>query len=109
MVMETSWLALHVMVMGLDPGTVLGVGLAVMSIAVSIAIWLGSTRAAKIKEQEENPSALIRRIDEEAYERARKIYESAIDKLEDELSRVNTMARDLQAEVYRLNRELSRV
>lgn len=92
-----------------DPGTALAVGLGIMSIVIAIVIWLASTRAAKIAEAEETPSAVLRKVDEEAYERARKIYEAAIDQLEDELSRVNTMARDLQAEVYRLNKELIRV
>jgi len=93
----------------IDPGTALGVGLGIMSIIIAIVIWLASTRAARVAEAEQTPSAYLRKVDEDAYERARKIYEAAIDQLEDELARVNTMARDLQAEVYRLNTELLRV
>lgn len=93
----------------LDPGVVLGAGLAIMSIIISIVIWYVSTRAVKRGEAEETPAAYIRQVDEEAYERARKIYEAAIDQLEDELSRVNNMARELQLEVFRLNSELVRI
>lgn len=93
----------------LDPGVVLGSGLAIMSIIISIVIWYVSTRAVKRGDEEETPAAYIRKVDEEAYDRARKIYEAAIDQLEDELSRVNNMARELQLEVYRLNSELVRI
>lgn len=93
----------------IDPGVALGSGLGVMSIVIAIVIWLASTRAAKIAESEQNPSAYLRRVDEEAFERARKIYEAAIDQLEDELRRISGQARDLQLEVQRLNAELVRV
>ena len=98
------WAATHI-----DPGIALGSGLGVMSIVIAIVIWLASTRAAHIAETETSPSAYLRQVDEEAYERARKIYEAAIDQLEDELRRVSNQARDLQLEVQRLNYELIRV
>lgn len=93
----------------IDPGVALGSGLGIMSIVIAIVIWLASTRAAHIAETEQNPSAYLRKVDEEAYDRARKIYEAAIDQLEDELTRVSNQARDLQLEVQKLNMELIRV
>ena len=92
--------------MALDPGTVLGVGLAVLGTVISIVIWLASTKAARITAEESSPSAYLQKVDQEAYERARRIYEAAIDQLENELNRVNNMARDLQEQVVKLNIEL---
>lgn len=96
-------------VIQIDPGVALGSGLGVMSIVIAVVIWLASTRAARIAETEATPSSYLRKVDEEAYERARRIYEAAIDQLEDELRRVSSQARDLQLEVQRLNYELIRV
>lgn len=109
MVMSDLLLTVPLAVIQIDPGVALGSGLGVMSIVIAIVIWLASTRAARIAEVETNPSAYLKKVDEEAYERARKIYEAAIDQLEDELRRVSSQARDLQLEVQRLNLELIRV
>jgi uncharacterized protein YlxW (UPF0749 family) len=93
----------------IDPGVALGSGLGVMSIVIAIVIWLASTHAAHVAEADSNPNAYLRKVDAEAYERARQIYEAAIDQLEDELHRLAEQARDLQLEVQRLNSELVRV
>jgi len=93
----------------LDPGTVLGIGLAIFGTVISIVIWIASTRANNITKSEATPSAYLRRVDDEAFDRARRIYEAAIDQLEEELRRVNTLAQDLQLEVFKLNTELVRI
>jgi len=93
----------------LDPGTVLGIGLAIIGTVISIVIWIASTRASNITKSEATPSAYLRRIDDEAFDRAKRIYEAAIDQLEEELRRVNTMAQELQLEVFKLSTELVRI
>jgi hypothetical protein len=93
----------------LDPGTVLGIGLAIFGTVISIVIWIASTRATNITKSEATPSAYLRRVDDEAFDRARRIYEAAIDQLEEELRRVNGMAQELQLEVFKLSTELARI
>ena len=93
----------------MDSSTLLAVSIGLIGIIISIVIWLASTRAAKISEREATPSAYLRKIDEEAYERARKIYEAAITQLESKIERLNKQVHDFQNEVSMLNSEVIRL
>ena len=93
----------------MDPGVVISIILAVLGVAITIVIWIASTRAVRIQQAQAGPSALLRSVDEDAYERARKIYEGAIDQLESEVVRLNDQVRGLQDEVLRLNSEVIRL
>jgi len=93
----------------MDPNILLAIVLAFIGIGISIVIWLASTHAAKIQEQNATPSAYLKSVDAEAYERAKRIYEAAIDQLQDEVDRLNQQLRDFQAEILRLNSEVLRL
>lgn len=93
----------------MDPGVLISLIVAVLGVAITIVIWIASTRAVRVQQAETNPAAYLRSVDEDAYERARKIYEGAIDQLESEVVRLNSQVRDLQNEVIRLNSDVVRL
>lgn len=93
----------------MDAGTLIAIILAVLGVAITIVIWIASTRAVKLQEAGGSPSAYLRSVDEEAYERARKIYEGAIDQLEREVVRLNGQVREFQVEMVQLNTEVIRL
>src|SRR5436190_21437013 len=104
----------------MDEATFVTIVLAGSSLAVSIIIWVASTHAARESGNQESPRAILAKVDSEAYERARSIYEGAIDQLESEVQRLQSQLTDqstrfshelsnFQAELMRLNDELGRL
>jgi HAMP domain-containing protein len=87
----------------MDAGVLVSLIVAIIGVAITVVIWLASTRAVRPQ------SNILRSVDEDAYERARKIYEGAIDQLETEVVRLNTQVRELQSETIKLNGELARL
>lgn len=90
----------------MDPGTLIALIVGVVGVAITIIIWIASTRAVRFQEAQASPAAYLRSVDEDAYERARKIYEGAIDQLESEVIRLNSQIRDFQEEIRHLNSEI---
>jgi len=101
-------------------GVLISILLAAVSIGITIAIWVASTHAAKVTAENESPPAILRKVDADAYERARRIYEGAIEQLESEVNRLqqqlseqNTraerQAREFEVKVAALNAEVGRL
>jgi hypothetical protein len=93
----------------MDAGTIIAIILGVVGIAITVVIWIASTRAVKSSQAAEGPSSLFRAIEESAVERAQKTYEGVIDRQERELAGLNKQVMDLYTEVIRLNRDNSRL
>jgi predicted RNase H-like nuclease (RuvC/YqgF family) len=93
----------------MDPTTILTIAIGFLGVAISIVIWLASTHASRVQEHENTPSAYLKQVDMEAYERARKIYEGAIEQLESEITRLQSQLREFQTEVAQLTTEVTRL
>ena len=104
----------------MDEATLLTIVLSAVSITVTILIWVASTHAARIAEDNRSPDALLRKTEADAYERARSVYEGAIDQLEREVQRLQQQlteatqkaaadARAFEAKMTRLSLEIARL
>lgn len=96
----------------MDAGVLISIILAVLGIAITVVIWIASTRAVRTTQAQETPGSYLRTVDEDAYRRAREIYEGAIDRAEKENGRLNEQLSfqndqltTQSAEIMRLNRE----
>jgi hypothetical protein len=89
----------------MDAGTIIAIILGVVGIAITIVIWMASTKAVKIQQAQESPGSLFRSIEESAVERAQKTYEGIIDRQEKEILGLNDQVTGLYAEVLKLNRD----
>lgn len=80
--------------------------LGLLTVMVAVATYLGAARAGKTQ-----ASTAIAQIEADAYNRARGIYEAAIDQLEEQVARLQTQVNGLEEEVTKLrksNRDLRR-
>lgn len=78
--------------------------LGVLTAMIAVATYLGAARAGKSQ-----ASTAIAQIEADAYNRARAIYEAAIDQLEEQVTRLQDQVDNLQEEVNLLrvsNRKL---
>lgn len=93
----------------MDEATAITIIIGAISLAVTIIIYIASTHAVRVQTENSNPNAVLSRVDAEAYDRAKRVYEAAIDQLEEETVRLQSQSRDLQAEVLRQSAELARL
>jgi hypothetical protein len=91
----------------MDAGTLIALIVGVIGIAITIVIWVASTRAVNTQRSQESP-AYFRTVDEAAIERASRVYERTIDDLETEITTRRHHEADQNQEIIRLNKELSR-
>ena len=90
----------------MDGSTVVEILLAVLTVAVGVGTYLSAGRAARLQS-----TGTLADIDAKAYDRAKGIYESAIDTLQEQLGNLRTQMGTLDAEISRLqetNRSLMR-
>src|SRR5207247_4087566 len=98
----------------MDQATFITIILGGSSLVISIIIWVASTQAAKVSAESSSPAAVLLKVDADAYDRAKSIYESAISQLESEVRRlqtqlseqairIDTQNRSFQLEATRLN------
>lgn len=80
--------------------------LGLLGIIISVVIWAASTHAARVQAREARLSreALV---DIETLNQIKKVYESAITQLEDEVSRLRVQARTFEERALTLDRELA--
>jgi peptidoglycan hydrolase CwlO-like protein len=90
----------------MDPVVIISIVLALITIAVSITVFFASTHAARIQAEETRRNAR-EAVDAAAYERAKKIYESAIAQLEAEVARMRAQVREFEAETTHLQLQIS--
>lgn len=104
----------------MDEATFITIILAAVSLTVSFIIWVASTHAARLAKESESPQAVLRKVDADAYDRAKGIYESAIQQLENEVLRlqeqlteatrqVALQAREFSAQISKLQGEVFRL
>jgi predicted RNase H-like nuclease (RuvC/YqgF family) len=91
----------------MDAGTLIALIVGVIGIAITVVIWIASTRAVNTQKAQEAPG-YFRTVDEAAIERASRVYERTIDELEEEIQTRRGHEREQNEEIMRLNRELSR-
>lgn len=83
----------------MNDSTIIEILLGVLAAAVGAGSYLGSGRAERIK-----AVGVQQGIEADAYSRAKKIYEGAINSLEEQLSRLRTEMVELQGEMAKLRR-----
>jgi hypothetical protein len=91
----------------MDAGTLIALIVGVIGLAITIVIWVASTRAVNIQRSQEAPPG-FHTVDEAAIERASRVYERTIDDLEEEVTSRRRHEREQYQEIARLNMELSR-
>ena len=82
--------------------------LGLMGIVISVVIWAASTHAARVQAREARLSreALI---DVDTLNQIKRVYESAIQQLEEEVRRLRVEARTFEEKAINMERELSRL
>jgi|SRR5215469_10697204 len=90
---------------GVDTNLLFSFILGILGILVSVVIWAASTHAARVQAREARLSreALI---DVETLNQIKKVYESAIAQLEDEVRRLRAEARTFEEKALALETEL---
>lgn len=89
----------------MDAGVLISIIIAVIGIAITVAIYMGSTRAVKIQQTQEDPDSYFRSVGKEAWSAAQKMYEGTINQLEDAVTRQGVQINEQNEEIIRLNRE----
>jgi hypothetical protein len=89
----------------MDPGTLVALIIGVIGIAITVVIWMASTRAVSTQVTQQDPGSYFRSVDNDAWGRAKTIYEGTIDQLEREVQRQGSQLTDQNDEIIRLNRE----
>lgn len=85
---------------------IVSIVLTFVTAAISVAVFFAATHAARI--QAEAASRSTREtVDAAAYERAKQIYESAIDQLEQELTRMRSRLLEFEQEVNLLRGQVA--
>jgi hypothetical protein len=93
----------------MDAGTLIALIVGVIGIAITIVIWVASTRAVNTQRSQESQSpAYFRTVDEAAIERASRVYERTIDDLETEITTRRHHEAEQNQEIIKLNKELSK-
>lgn len=91
----------------MDRGIYISIVLAFIGILVSVVIWRVSTKAGEYQRDTASPGTILKKVDADAYERARQIYEGAISQLENEVDRLQQQLAAQQRDYERIHRENS--
>ena len=83
----------------MSASVVIEVLLAILSVMIGVGSFLGASRAAKFQ-----ATPALAEIDAKAYERAKQIYESAIDTMDEQIKRLHVNIDELNKEVTTLRR-----